>query len=76
MSAPTNHNGTEWLALTGVGLGLIVALIVDRTMMDGMTDRPVVITGITAMVAMLWIVTVRLFVWSPTAPITVSKPKP
>jgi hypothetical protein len=63
MSTNPNRNGTEWLALTGVGIGLIVALIVDRTMMEGTSDRPVVITLITAFVAMLWIAAVRLLIW-------------
>jgi hypothetical protein len=61
MSKSASGNGTEWLALTGVGIGLIVALIVDRTTMEGTSDRPVVITLITAFVAMLWIAAIRLW---------------
>jgi hypothetical protein len=70
MSTNPSRNGTEWLALTGVGIGLIVALVVDRTMMENTGDRPVVITLITAFVAMLWIVAVRLLIWPVRTPMT------
>jgi hypothetical protein len=73
MSTSASRNGTEWLALTGVGIGLIVALIVDRTTMEGTSDRPVVVTLITALVAMLWIAAVRLLIW-PKTPMTTAKP--
>lgn len=66
MSKAATRNGTEWLALTGVGIGLIVALIVDRTMMEGTSDRPVVATLITAFVAIIWIALVRLLIWPKT----------
>ena len=63
MNTPANRIGTEWLALTGVGIGLIVALIVDRQMLDSTSDRPLVAAVITGAVALVWIAIMRLVVW-------------
>ena len=49
----------EWLAVIGVGLGLVVAVLVDQMVGRGMTDRPVLIAGVTAIVALLWLALVR-----------------
>jgi formate-dependent nitrite reductase membrane component NrfD len=65
--------GTEWLALTGVGIGLIVALIVDRQLLESQSDRPVIAAAITGVVAVIWIALVRLVLW-PT-PTSVSQRK-
>ena len=63
MSATANRMGTEWLAAIGVGIGLIVALIVDQSVTEALVDRPALIVGITAVVAMLFIAMVRVFLW-------------
>ena len=75
MNAPANRMGTEWLALTGVGIGLIVALIVDRQLLDSTTDRPLVAAGITGVVALVWIAIIRVVVW-PTPAIASKRKTP
>ena len=73
MNAPANRMGTEWLALTGVGIGLVVALIVDRQLLDSTTDRPLIAAALTGAVALVWIAVMRVVVW-PTSTL-VSKRK-
>ena len=51
MNKSFEGNGASWLGMIGVGIGLIVALIVDRLVLDTTMDRPLVIAGITALVA-------------------------
>ena len=75
MNTPANRMGTEWLALTGVGIGLVVALFVDRQLLEGQSDRPVIAAAITGVVALIWIALVRLVVWHVPAPTLVSKQK-
>ena len=63
MSAAANRMGTEWLGAIGVGLGLVVALFVDQMLVEALVDRPVMIVGVTALVAMLFIAMTRVFLW-------------
>jgi hypothetical protein len=65
MNKSAAGNGAGWLGMMGVAIGLIVALFVDRLAADTMVDRPLVIAGITAAVAVLWLVAIRL-VFGPT----------
>jgi hypothetical protein len=67
MRASGKSIGSDALVLIGIALGLVVAVIVDRTLVDGMTDRPVLIAAVTIVVALLWLVVVRLFVGPPAA---------
>jgi hypothetical protein len=60
MNAPRTQGGAEWLGLAGVGLGLVVALIVERNLETGPGERPFVFAAVTAVVAMLWLVAARL----------------
>ena len=59
----------------GVGIGLVVALLVDRQLLEGQSDRPVIAAAITGVVALIWIALVRLIVWPVPAPTLVSKQK-
>ena len=60
MSAPKKFFRADWLGIAGVGLGLIVALIVEQSLDTGPGERPFVFAAVTAVVAMLWLVAVRL----------------
>ena len=65
MSETTKRSGAGWLGVIGVGIGLAVALIVDRLLVDSVVDRPLVIAGVTAFVALVWLMAIRL-VFGPT----------
>jgi hypothetical protein len=67
--------GTGGLALIGVALGLVAALIVDRELVDGQTDRPVIVAAVTVIVAILWLAMVRILVWPKPARAPVPKDK-
>jgi len=73
MNEATKRNGAGWLGVIGVGIGLVVALIVDRLFADSMTDRMLVAAGVTAFVAIVWLTVVRL-AFSPS-PARASVPK-
>lgn len=75
MNAPANRMGTEWLALTGVVIGLIAALIVDRQLMEGQSDRPLIAAAITGAVAVIWIALLRYVVVPNPAAIIASRRK-
>jgi hypothetical protein len=75
MNTSSDRMGSGGLALIGVALGLVVAVIVDRELMEGQTDRPVVVAAVTAGVALLWLVVVRLFIWPTPARAAVRKQK-
>jgi hypothetical protein len=59
--------GSDALVLIGVALGLVVAVLVDRTLVEGVADRPVVIAAVTAVVALLWLFVIRFFFGPPVA---------
>jgi hypothetical protein len=73
MSASARSVGSDALVLVGIALGLVVAVIVERTLVQGMVDRPVIIAAVTAVVALLWLVVVRLFFGPPLARAAVPK---
>lgn len=73
MSEATKQNGAGWLGVIGVGIGLVVALIVDRLLPDAQVDRMLVAAGVTAFVAIVWLMVIRL-VFGPT-PARASIPK-
>ena len=60
MNASKRPVRADWLGIAGVALGLIVALVVERNLATGPGERPFVFAAITAVVAMLWLVAVRL----------------
>ena len=60
MNASKKPIRADWLGLAGVGLGLVVALIVERSLETGPGERPFVFAAVTAVVAMLWLVAMRL----------------
>ena len=60
MNKSTEVNSAGWLGMMGVAIGLAVALLVDRFVVEGMVDRPLVFAGVTAGVAVLWLVAIRL----------------
>ncbi len=66
MSERANRLAIGWLAFIGVGIGVVVAVILDRTMMEGMGNRPVIFAAITAGVAILWVAAFRIVI-SPKA---------
>jgi hypothetical protein len=76
MNTPANRMGTGGLALIGIGLGLVVAVLVDRQLGDGQTDRPVIAAAVTGVVAILWLAMVRLFIWPKAAQASVTKRNP
>lgn len=65
MNEPTKRIGAGWLGVIGVGIGLVVALIVDRLLVDALMDRMLVAAGVTAFVAIVWLMVMRL-VFGPT----------
>jgi len=65
MSESAKRNVASWLGIIGVGIGLAVALIVDRLLVESVVDRPLVIAGVTAFVALIWLMAIRL-VFGPT----------
>ena len=67
MSASARSVGSDALVLVGIALGLVVAVIVERTLVQGMVDRPIIIAAVTAVVALLWLFVVRLFFGPPLA---------
>ncbi len=73
MSASARSVGSDALVLVGIALGLVVAVIVERTLVQGMVDRPVIIAAVTALVALLWLAVVRLFFGPPLARAEVPK---
>lgn len=75
MNTSTNRLGTDALVAIGIGIGLVVAVIVDQTVMYGMSDRPVVLAVITGMVAVLWMAVVRMVLWPTPAHATVTHRK-
>jgi hypothetical protein len=75
MSTSPKRIGAESLGLAGVGLGLLVAFLIEPSLGAGPGDRPVVIAVITAVVTMLWLVAVRLVFTPPVVPATVRKDK-
>jgi len=76
MKASGRQIGAESLGLAGVGLGLLVAFLVEPTLSAGPGDRPLVIAAITAVVAMLWLIAVRLLFTPQVVRATVPKEKP
>jgi len=73
MNEAIKRNGVGWLGVIGVGIGLVVALIVDRLLADALSDRMLVTAGVTAFVAIVWLMVIRL-VFRPT-PARASVPK-
>jgi hypothetical protein len=65
MNDATKRNGAGWLGFIGVGIGLVVALIVDRLLADALVDRMLVAAGVTGSVAIVWLMVIRL-VFGPT----------
>jgi membrane protein YdbS with pleckstrin-like domain len=75
MNTSANRIRTDTLVAIGIGIGLVVAVIVDQTIMYGMSDRPVVLAVITGIVAVLWMAVVQLFLWPTPAHATVTHRK-
>ena len=75
MSTSPKGIGAESLGLAGVGLGLLVAFLIEPSLGAGPSDRPVVIAAITAVVTMLWLVAVRLVFTPPVVRAAVPKDK-
>ena len=67
MRTTARSYGSDALVLLGVVLGLVVAVLVDRTLVEGVVDRPVVIAAVTAVVALLWLFVIRFFFGPPVA---------
>jgi hypothetical protein len=65
MKASPRQIGAESLGLAGVGFGLLVAFLLEPSLSAGPGDRPLVIAAITAVVAMLWLVAIRLVFTPP-----------
>ena len=75
MSASPKWIRAESLGLAGVGLGLLVAFLIEPSLGAGPGDRPVVIAAITAVVTMVWLIAVRLVFSPPVVRATVPKDK-
>ncbi|HKB03977.1 MAG TPA: hypothetical protein VKD90_17270 [Gemmataceae bacterium] len=75
MNRSNNRLGSEWVALIGVGLGLVVAVILSREFTEGPGDRPVVMAIVTGVVAVLWMVAYRMVVGPAVARVDVPKQK-
>jgi hypothetical protein len=73
MKEATKRIGAGWLGVIGVGIGLVVALIVDRLLADALVDRMLVAAGVTALVAILWLMAIRLAFGPTPARATVPK---
>jgi hypothetical protein len=75
MNTSNRRLGSEWVALIGVGLGLVVAVILSRELSEGPGDRPVIMAIVTGVVAVLWMVAYRLVVGPAVARVAVPKRK-
>ncbi|MBO0698242.1 MAG: hypothetical protein J2P46_07605 [Zavarzinella sp.] len=73
MTESPRHIGAESLGLAGIALGLLVAFLVEPSLSAGPGDRPLIIAAVTAVVAMLWLIAVRLLFTPQVARATVPK---
>jgi hypothetical protein len=75
MSTSAKWIRADSLGLAGVGLGLLVAFLIEPSLGAGPGDRAVIIAVVTAVVTMLWLIAVRLVFSPPVVPATVAKNK-